>query len=86
MYTFLNGEIHLAGCLQVERLTMEEEEEKMFGRGSRQRKEVDYSDSLTDKQWLRVCAGADHFTQDSQYIFYSTRERITKDMLYIVVL
>ncbi|KAL4236408.1 Transcription activator BRG1 [Mactra antiquata] len=39
---------------EVERLTMEEEEEKMFGRGSRQRKEVDYSDALTEKQWLRA--------------------------------
>lgn len=39
---------------EVERLTCEEEEEKMFGRGSRQRKEVDYSDSLTEKQWLKV--------------------------------
>jgi len=78
----LNGEIHLAGCLQVERLTMEEEEEKMFGRGSRQRKEVDYSDSLTDKQWLRVCAVANNFTQYSKYMFYSTRESITKDMSY----
>uniref|UniRef100_A0A673CSN8 SWI/SNF related, matrix associated, actin dependent regulator of chromatin, subfamily a, member 4 n=1 Tax=Sphaeramia orbicularis TaxID=375764 RepID=A0A673CSN8_9TELE len=38
---------------EVERLTCEEEEEKMFGRGSRQRKEVDYSDSLTEKQWLK---------------------------------
>ena len=36
-------------------MTMEEDEEKMFGRGSRQRKEVDYSDALTEKQWLRVC-------------------------------
>uniref|UniRef100_A0A674GF53 SWI/SNF related, matrix associated, actin dependent regulator of chromatin, subfamily a, member 4 n=1 Tax=Taeniopygia guttata TaxID=59729 RepID=A0A674GF53_TAEGU len=35
---------------EVERLTCEEEEEKMFGRGSRHRKEVDYSDSLTEKQ------------------------------------
>lgn len=26
----------------------------MFGRGSRQRKEVDYSDQLTEKQWLRA--------------------------------
>lgn len=42
---------------EVERLTCEEEEEKMFGRGSRHRKEVDYSDSLTEKQWLKVCAG-----------------------------
>lgn len=39
---------------EVERLTCEEEEEKMFGRGSRQRKEVDYSDSLTEKQWIKV--------------------------------
>lgn len=42
---------------EVERLTCEEEEEKMFGRGSRQRKEVDYSDSLTEKQWLKVGNG-----------------------------
>jgi SWI/SNF-related matrix-associated actin-dependent regulator of chromatin subfamily A protein 2/4 len=41
-------------CGKVERLTFEEEEEKLFGRGSRQRKEVDYSDALTEKQWLRV--------------------------------
>ena len=40
--------------MQVERLTFEDEEDKLFGRGSRQRKEVDYSDSLTEKQWLRV--------------------------------
>merc|ERR1719354_335277 len=39
---------------EVERLTCEEEEEKIFGRGSRQRKEVDYSDSLTEKQWLKA--------------------------------
>uniref|UniRef100_A0AAQ6A0Q1 SWI/SNF related, matrix associated, actin dependent regulator of chromatin, subfamily a, member 4 n=1 Tax=Amphiprion ocellaris TaxID=80972 RepID=A0AAQ6A0Q1_AMPOC len=43
---------------EVERLTCEEEEEKMFGRGSRQRKEVDYSDSLTEKQWLKVVYGS----------------------------
>ena len=39
---------------EVERLTYEDEEEKLFGRGSRQRKDVDYSDSLTEKEWLRV--------------------------------
>jgi SWI/SNF-related matrix-associated actin-dependent regulator of chromatin subfamily A protein 2/4 len=39
---------------EVERLTYEEEEDKMFGRGSRQRKEVDYSDQLTDKQFMKV--------------------------------
>lgn len=45
---------------EVERLTCEEEEEKMFGRGSRHRKEVDYSDSLTEKQWLKVFPGWIH--------------------------
>ncbi|KAH9409281.1 Transcription activator BRG1 [Tyrophagus putrescentiae] len=39
---------------EVERLTTEEEEDKIFGRGSRQRKDVDYSDSLTEKQWLKA--------------------------------
>ena len=39
---------------EVERLMYEDEEEKLFGRGSRQRKDVDYSDSLTEKEWLRV--------------------------------
>ena len=39
---------------EVERLTCEDEEEKLFGRGSRLRKEVDYSDALTETQWLKV--------------------------------
>ncbi|KAM3867802.1 putative global transcription activator SNF2L2 isoform 3-T3 [Diretmus argenteus] len=39
---------------EVERLTYEEEEEKMFGRGSRCRRDVDYGDTLTEKQWLRA--------------------------------
>lgn len=39
---------------EVDRLTNEEEEDKLFGRGSRQRKEVDYSDAFTEKQWLRA--------------------------------
>ncbi|XP_074424840.1 putative global transcription activator SNF2L2 isoform X2 [Larus michahellis] len=42
---------------EVERLTCEEEEEKIFGRGSRQRRDVDYSDALTEKQWLREPEG-----------------------------
>lgn len=29
-------------------------ETQIMGRGSRQRKEVDYSDSLTEKEWLKV--------------------------------
>ncbi|RUS85614.1 hypothetical protein EGW08_006626 [Elysia chlorotica] len=39
---------------EVERLTAEDDEDKIFGRGNRARKEVDYSDSLTEKQWLRA--------------------------------
>ncbi|XP_032873691.1 probable global transcription activator SNF2L2 isoform X3 [Amblyraja radiata] len=39
---------------EVERLTCEDEEEKLFGRGSRMRRDVDYSDALTEKQWLRA--------------------------------
>uniref|UniRef100_T1JZ96 Uncharacterized protein n=2 Tax=Tetranychus urticae TaxID=32264 RepID=T1JZ96_TETUR len=39
---------------EVERLTQEEEEEDKFGRGSRQRKEVDYSDALTERQFLKA--------------------------------
>jgi len=39
---------------QVERLTCEEEEDKLFARGQRQRKEVDYSDALTEKEFMRV--------------------------------
>ena len=40
--------------MQVERLTNEDEEEKLFGRGSRQKKTVDYSEPLTERQWLKV--------------------------------
>jgi len=38
----------------VAKLSNEESAEKLFGRGSRQRKEVDYSESLTEKEWLRA--------------------------------
>lgn len=30
------------------------EEESLLGRGTRHRKEVDYTDSLTEKEWLKV--------------------------------
>lgn len=41
----------------IEQWTFEEEEEKKasnFGRGTRQRKQVDYTDSLTEKEWLKA--------------------------------
>lgn len=44
-----------SSTLQIENIVEEEEEDPQeLGRGSRQRKEVDYSDSLTDREWLRV--------------------------------
>ena len=39
---------------EVERLTRDDDDDKVFGRGSRQRRDVDYADSLTEKQWLRA--------------------------------
>lgn len=39
---------------EVEQLTFEENEERLFGRGTRQRKEVNYSEELTEKEWLKA--------------------------------
>ncbi|XP_065657289.1 transcription activator BRG1 isoform X3 [Hydra vulgaris] len=40
---------------EIARLEFEENEEKYYGVGAkRERKEVDYSDSLTERQWLRA--------------------------------
>ncbi|XP_025159333.1 ATP-dependent helicase brm [Harpegnathos saltator] len=39
---------------EVERWTYEEDKDRFLGRGSRQRKEVDYTDSLTEKEWLKA--------------------------------
>merc|ERR1719513_36020 len=44
----------VASAEDVAKLSNEESAEKLFGRGSRQRKEVDYSESLTEKEWLRA--------------------------------
>ncbi|XP_060927167.1 LOW QUALITY PROTEIN: probable global transcription activator SNF2L2 [Limanda limanda] len=39
---------------EVERLTYNDDDDRPFGRGSRGRRDVDYSDALTEKQWLRA--------------------------------
>ena len=39
---------------QVEALSFQVNEERLFGRGSRQRREVDYSETLTEKEWLKA--------------------------------
>lgn len=66
---------------EVERLTCEEEEEKMFGRGSRQRKEVDYSDSLTEKQWLKVRVAHVHVLRQGRISKWKKNLKIV--LLYI---
>ena len=35
-------------------MAFEDQEERMFGRGSRSRKTVDYSETLTERQWIRA--------------------------------
>lgn len=40
--------------MQVDQMTYEENELRLFGKGSRQRKQIDYSETLTEKQWLKV--------------------------------
>lgn len=35
-------------------MAFEDQEERIFGRGSRSRKTVDYSETLTDRQWIRA--------------------------------
>lgn len=45
----------LKGEEELERLAYEDEEaEQCLGRGTRQRKEVDYTDSLTEREWFKV--------------------------------
>lgn len=75
---------------EVERLTYEEEEEKMFGRGSRCRRDVDYSDALTEKQWLRVTS--DHMlfilsdTCDQVFdTFLSSYSQIQSFVLFFII-
>ena len=40
--------------VQVEQLSYEVNEEQLFGRGSRQQREVDYSETLTEREWLKA--------------------------------
>jgi SWI/SNF-related matrix-associated actin-dependent regulator of chromatin subfamily A protein 2/4 len=44
---------------EVDRWDLGDDEERYYGRGSRHRKEVDYSDSLTEKEWLKVIGAVD---------------------------
>ena len=39
---------------EVDRWNYDDQDENLLGRGTRHRKEVDYTDSLTEKEWLKV--------------------------------
>ena len=39
---------------QVDQMEFEDNEERLFGRGSRHRKEVDYSETLTEREWMKA--------------------------------
>lgn len=51
---------------EVERWAYDETEDSILGRGSRQRKEVDYTDSLTEKQWLEVIDEGGDFEDEEE--------------------
>lgn len=46
---------------EVDRWNYDQEDDSILGRGSRQRKEVDYTDSLTEKEWLKAIDGENDF-------------------------
>ncbi|KAK5650176.1 hypothetical protein RI129_001205 [Pyrocoelia pectoralis] len=52
---------------EVDRWNYDEPEESLLGRGTRQRKEVDYSDSLTEKEWLKaIDEGGDYDDEEEE--------------------
>ncbi|XP_055342258.1 transcription activator BRG1-like [Paramacrobiotus metropolitanus] len=50
---------------EIERLTADSDEDRIFGRGSRQRKEVDYSEDLLEKQFLESLEVVEEDEEDS---------------------
>ncbi|XP_050435592.1 ATP-dependent helicase brm isoform X2 [Adelges cooleyi] len=60
---------------EVERWTYEEDSEEIMGRGSRARKEVDYTDSLTEKEWLKaIDENVEDFDEDEEEEVKSNRK------------
>lgn len=51
---------------EVERWTYADEDDSILGRGSRQRKEVDYTDSLTEKEWMKAIDEGDEFEEEEE--------------------
>lgn len=51
---------------EVERWAYDDTEDSFLGRGSRQRKEVDYTDSLTEKEWLKAIDDGGDFEEEDE--------------------
>ncbi|XP_025830418.1 ATP-dependent helicase brm isoform X3 [Agrilus planipennis] len=52
---------------EVERWSYEDPDDSLLGRGTRQRKEVDYTDSLTEKEWLKaIDDGGDYDDEEEE--------------------
>jgi len=55
-HSSFRSKLNISGLLSQITSDREDDDERDYGRGSRQRKDVDYSDSLTDREWLK-CIG-----------------------------
>jgi SWI/SNF-related matrix-associated actin-dependent regulator of chromatin subfamily A protein 2/4 len=63
---------------EVEQMAFEENEEKLFGLGKRQRKEVDYSESLTEKEWVKALE--DGTIEEAEVTKKNRKKRKRKDI------
>jgi SWI/SNF-related matrix-associated actin-dependent regulator of chromatin subfamily A protein 2/4 len=63
---------------EMERWNDDEDDATILGRGSRQRKEVDYTDSLTEKEWLKAIDGDDIDFDDELEMEAQERKRKSK--------
>lgn len=60
---------------EMENWNDDEEDPAILGRGSRQRKEVDYTDSLTEKEWLKAIDGDEMDFDDDDMVEDSRKKR-----------
>ncbi|CAF0781322.1 unnamed protein product [Adineta ricciae] len=65
---------------ELEKTILDQETLDLFGRGTRQRKEVDYSDSLTDKEWLRAIEDGTLGTSDQEKKRRRGKRNVTRDI------
>lgn len=69
---------------EVDRWNYDQEDDSILGRGSRQRKEVDYTDSLTEKEWLKAIDGENDFDDSNGKNFsISNNQAIQIDQILI---